>query len=201
MKKIHYIVIILISILSLSSCASFSGKIVRDKTTPLTKENIKSIEGTYAIESYDSYFQSTYKKKEVIQFSKSKGVSNIHYFTGAENITSTMSKKLVVAIKLLSKKEIKFTYKLQDSIVEEIILDMKLRGNGMIHLKNKEVNVMGIPMIFGNITVDKSRIGLSNNSDLIINNVHFLAGGVLILIGDSRRKNTTFYFKRLTSLS
>ncbi|MBC8753458.1 hypothetical protein H2O64_02165 [Kordia sp. YSTF-M3] len=200
MKKIQYIVITLISILSLASCASFSGKIIRDKTEILTKESIRNIEGTYEIQCYDSYFKSRVGR-EIIQFDKPNSDAFINSFTNTYTIDSTLVKKLVVDIKFISDKEISFTYRHQDSIVNETVLGVKLRKNGMLHLKNRERDMMGVPLIYGNFEISRSRIGLSKSNDLIINHVYHITGGALILLSDSRTRNTSYYFKRIEKTS
>jgi hypothetical protein len=199
MKRIYYIVIALIYILSLASCASFSTKIVKGKTTKLTKENIQNIEGTYEIQCYDSFFKSRVGRK-IIQFKNPNRDAFVNYFTNTYNIDSTIIKKLVVDIKLLSDKEIQFTYRHQDSIINETILGMKLRGNGMLHLKNRETTIMGVPFIYGNFEIYRSRIGLSKSKDLIINHAYHITGVALILLGDSRTSNTSYYFKKINTL-
>jgi len=192
MKHINHIILAALSALSLASCASFSEKIIRDKTEKLTKENIKNIEGTYEIQCYDSYFKSR-QGREIIQFKKPNRDVFVNYFTDTHTIDSTLVKKLVVDIKLISDKEIAFTYRHQDSIVNETVLGMKLRGNGMLHLKNRETDMMGVPLIYGNFEIYRSRIGLSKSNDLIINYVYHITGVALILFGDSR----TTYSKRI----
>ena len=199
MKKIALLVII--SML-LSNCASFSTRMIKDKITKLNQENIQTIEGRYEIACYDAYYVSSYTKRKIIQNRNTMYPETVNYFTNTIIPRRGNNINYTVDIKLLSDTEIQFTYRSKDNIiVQQATLEMKLRKNGMIHLKNVETNTKGIPLIFGNITVKKSRIGLRKNKDLIINNVDFNAGGFLILLGDSRRSNDSFYFKRIfTSL-
>lgn len=192
MKKMIVLIIVAIC---LSNCAAFSTKIIEGEITKLDRENIKTIEGSYELSCYDAYYLSTYGKREIVQFANKNDMANVNYFTDTIIPKKDRDTNYIVDIKLISDTEIQFTYQSKDKIISQSTLKMKLRKNGMIHLKNKETNTEGIPMIFGNITVQKSRIGIQKNKDLIINNVDFIAGGFLILLGDSRRSNTTYYFK------
>ena len=133
MKHTHYILIALVGILSLSSCASFSNKITRDQTKKLTKENVQNIEGTYEIECYDSYFKMR-SGREIVQYDKPNGGATINRFTNTSYIDPIIVKKLVVDIKLISNTEIKFTYRQEDTIIKETVLGMKIRRNGMLLL-------------------------------------------------------------------
>ncbi len=180
-----------------SNCASFSTKIIKNKITKLDRENIQTIEGRYEISCYNAYYLSTYGKREIVQYENPEDATTVNSFTNTIIPKRGTDTNYTVDIKLLSDTEIQFTYRSKNTVVSQTTMEMKLRKNGMIHLKNRETNIKGVPMIFGNITVEKSRIGVQKNNDLIITNVDFIAGGFLILLGDTRRTNTSFYFKRV----
>ncbi|MFK7747996.1 MAG: hypothetical protein AB8B65_06385 [Kordia sp.] len=194
MKKTHFRLLLIVFAISITSCASFSSRITQDQIIHLTEENIQNIEGTYEIESYDSYFKAG---KEIVEYKKTIQDTTIHNFTSTQDIDSTLLKKLVVDIKLLSNTKIKFTYRHQNTTIEETVLGMKLRKNGMIHLKNKKSHITGIPLLFGNLEIDKSRIGISKNNDLVIHNINHSTGGALIIFSSFDNHNTTYYFKRI----
>ncbi|WP_298418277.1 hypothetical protein [uncultured Kordia sp.] len=195
MKNIHYIFLLFIATLSLSSCASFSTKIIQDKTTKLTKENVQSIEGTYAIKSHKATFLSNNRK--VISYTNLKRNSTIDVLTTKKMFDSLSIEKLVVDIKILKKNKITFIYRNQDSIVHKETVKLKIRGNGMLHLKNRHTHITGVPLIFGGVDISRSRIGLSTENELFINSVHYSQRTALVLFGDDRRLNQTFYFKKV----
>ncbi|WP_430409889.1 hypothetical protein [Kordia sp.] len=198
MKKL---ILLIITAICLSNCASFSTKIIKEQITKLDRENIQNIEGSYALSCYDAHYLSTSKKRKVAQYENHIDVATVNSFTNTIIPRRGTDTNYTVDIKLLSDTEIQFTYRSENAIVNQTTLSMKLRKNGMIHLKNRETSTKGVPMIFGNISVERSRIGIRKNRDLILNNVEFIAGGFLILFGDGRRSNTTFYFKRIITPS
>ena len=198
--KNTYFFFLAITFIVTSSCAPFSNKITRDHSKKLTPQNMKLIEGTYEIACYDSYFKAR-SGNEIIQFKKHHGRNTVNELVGSYAIDTTLLKKLVVDVALLPNRELKFTYRDQDAIIGTTIVEMKLRRNGMLHLKNRETKITGIPLVLGSIEINRSRIGISENNDLLIHNIYHITGGFLILLGDSRNHNTTYYFKRIKNAS
>ncbi|WP_420572201.1 hypothetical protein [Kordia sp.] len=195
MEKIKYLVIILITLLSFSSCASFSEKIIENKTTPLTQEKLQHIEGTYAMKSYDSYIKLNIDKE--VQPLKEPKNNTISELTNGQSLDEIVLDKVKVDVKIVADDKIRFLYRIQDSIIKKDSFTFKLQENGMLHLENREIDSSGIPHFIGRIEIKKSRIGLSKNNDLLINHVYFKSNVALIL-GYSLKNNTSFYFKRLS---
>ena len=96
-----------------------------------------------------------------------------------------------VAIEILSKEEIRFSYRIQSTLIKQDIFTFKLRENSMLYLENRKATSTGIPHFIDSIKIKKSRIGLSKDNDLCINHVQHKSN-VAIILGHSQRIKRLF---------
>lgn len=187
-------IFLVICVLSLSSCVSFSNKVSKKESTKLTKKNIHAIEGTYEFQPYKSF---GINGKHV--YNLSNNIKNIDQYILGREIAFGSKSDYTVEIKVVSQHEVSFSFKNKNTLVYETTMKMKLKSNGFIHLKNKRVIVKGVPFIFGGITSSKMRIGLSKEGNLLLNYAHDSFASILIMVGGHSYNHSHHYKKINTS--
>ncbi|UUC45190.1 hypothetical protein [Flavobacterium cerinum] len=196
-EKIGLIVLMLCT---LCSCASFSKKIAFDNQIILKEESITKLNGTYEIESLKAIRKFESSKPDIIEndslnrFSLFKNIKEINPQL-REDIKNN-SKNYKVKIDIKDKNSISFSLLKNNSKIDSITMDFKIQNDGYLYLKNKNFKTKGIPGLWGNFSVNRTRIGINSNNNLIISNSYFLYGAVLILIGDTKKTSFSSEYKR-----
>lgn len=194
MKKTNLIILVIISIVSLASCASFNNKISKKESIKLTKETIHNINGTYEFQPFKSFGASGKRVYDI-----DTDTESIDFYILGTRLTFGPKSSYTVDVRVISKNEISFTFKNKDTLVFETTIKMKLRSNGLVYLKNKHVKVKGIPFVFGGITSNKMRIGLSKEGNLLLNYAYDSFASILIMAGGNSY-NRSHHYKKINTL-
>lgn len=191
--KMKSIIFTLISVLILSSCASFSSRIVKNNKTKLTENNFNKLEGNFEL-----FPDISYTDKGNPEIIKSKASLNSFYYFVSKNKTEFDSlANYSVELKWINSKKIKFIFKKENAKIDSTEISGKLKKNGLFHLDNKYVKRNGIPFIFGGYTSNKTRIGITKDNGLLVNYASDVSGALLIIIGDGFSYNSAYHFKRI----
>jgi len=92
------------------------------------------------------------------------------------------SKNYKLGLKVLSDKLIKIDYIQDDSVFRSRTLKTKLKKDGYLYLKNKNIGIRLIPYLLGGIDIKKSRITLSKEKNLVFDYSQHVSGAFLFLI-------------------
>jgi hypothetical protein len=194
MKNIKHLILIALSITCLSSCATFSKKIITDDRAKLTKETVHDINGTYEYQPFKSY---TGSGKNIHKVNTNR--EELDFYIVGTRSTFKLKESFTVDVKVISKNQVSFAFKSDNNLVFETTIKMKLRSNGLIHLKSKHVKIKGIPFIFGGITSSKMRIGLSKEGNLFLNYAHDSFTSIFIMVG-GHSYNDLHHYKKINTL-
>jgi hypothetical protein len=191
-NSIH--IFLIICVLSLSSCASFNNRISKKESIKLTKKTIHDIEGTYEFQPFKSFGARGKRVYDV-----SNDIKSIDQYLLGREIAFGPKSYYTVDVKVISKNQVSFAFKSDNNLVFETTIKMKLRSNGLIHLKSKHVKIKGIPFIFGGITSSKMRIGLSKEGNLFLNYAHDSFTSIFIMVG-GHSYNDLHHYKKINTL-
>lgn len=183
----------LIIIISLSSCASFSGKIIKKDKVKLTETDLKKITGTYELLpdiKYDAKGESEFIDKKA-------SLNNIYSFLSDTKIEFDSLKKYTVRLDLINKNKLKFMVSNEKIIVDSIVMTGKLKNNGLFHLDNKFLKCHGIPYLFGGCINHKTRIGITKDNGLVVNQAVDNSGAFLLFIWSGYSYNSAYHFKKI----
>jgi len=191
-------ILIILFLFSLNSCATFSNKITFENQVKLNKNTLSKINGFYETNSVKSIVKYQYSKPKEIENDTvnryplySTLQTNDGYATGSVVKLENYSTKIEVQ----DKSKIVITYLDKDKIIDEVILKYKLK-NGYLYLKNNNFKTKLIPGLCGNFEVDRTRIGLNSENNLIMNHSHYLYGAILFIIGDTKKSSFAGEYKR-----
>lgn len=181
-------------ILLLSSCASFSDKIVKENKQALSENDLSKMEGKFELFPDLKYDEKG--NEQGIDSQESKARYNLNYFVKSQKKEYVFSNSYIVEVKLLDKKRLQFITKKEDSIIENVELAGKLK-NGFFYLDNKYLKRNGIPYLAGGYDNHKTRIGLSKDDGLLVNYAYDNSGAILFMFWAGSSYNLGYHYKRI----
>lgn len=183
----------------LTSCATFSKRVAFTNQQKLNKQTISKINGFYELQSLKSIWRFEDLKPDLVE--KQDSIDRFPLYitlkTNAEyrNGTNLGLKNHKVKIEVKNFKTISISLCEESKTLEEITLDYKIK-RGYLYLKNNNFKTKWIPGLCGNFEVDRTRIGINSENNLILNHSHYIYGAVLFIIGDTKKTSFGSEYKR-----
>ncbi|WP_312136284.1 hypothetical protein [Sphingobacterium sp.] len=160
------------------SCVSFESTFNPYK---LDKHNLNQLDGIYEINH--AGYNSKYVKANNSYTSYSENFfKEIDRHLLRDTLKIDSSKNYKLGLKVLSDKLIKIDYIQDDSVFRSRTLKTKLKKDGYLYLKNKNIGIRLIPYLLGGIDIKKSRITLSKEKNLVFDYSQHVSGAFLFLI-------------------
>lgn len=108
------------------------------------------------------------------------------------------SKLYTVELNLISENELEAKYFEDGILFEKKIFKVVYKNDGYLYLDNKNFKIVLIPYIFGRIDIQRVRISLDKNGDLIFEVSHFSSGaGLLIIELHMKTDRNKYIYKRI----
>lgn len=174
MKRTIYL---LTAFLILQSCASFD----KDLKNPnlLNKNNISDLNGLYQITEID--YDSTYYNKNNRQiWMYNNFLKEIDRKLLKDSLNIDSLKSYQFGIKILNKKKVEIKYIENNNIIRIREIKTKLKNDGYLYLKNKNLGFILIPYIAGAIDIKRTRFTKSENGNLIFDVSNHTSGAILL---------------------
>jgi hypothetical protein len=187
MKNIIFILLLIV----ITGCATFNNKYVSSRTL-LEPDNIKTYNGVFAMTT-----DSGYNKKGELET-----IINQH---GNLSLYSVITNKILKRDSLATysakvnfqTNQIKFDFYKETKQFESVTIKARLRSNGMYYLDNSQVEVVGVPYIYGRTSHNKTRLGINKAGNMFVNTAGSEYGAVLFIIGDGHAYNSCPIFKAI----
>lgn len=183
-------IIFSILILILHSCATFSRKMIKDDLLIINTENVSMIDGEYDFKGYEHINSAGQKSEKIRNFA---GIMDLN------NIRIVDCDKVVIKSKALDKRktyELEFKLLKNDSVKYSFVYNGMLK-NGLLILSNYTSKCHGIPFLFGGCRSFQSRIGLTNQKNLLIQDYYDNSGAALFIMWAGYTINYAEKFKRI----
>lgn len=184
MNFIKYIVII--TTLSLTSCARYSYMVPKKEKLKLSIETLNTLEKTFSNTSYKDAVKKDDLKPNKINLSSVLSISDKTIYCERYSLKFITNDTLLI-------KDIDSTNK----VIFNKKLKGKLKNNGFFHLENPKVVYNGVPYILGGSSSKKTRVGFSIEGDLIVQKAVDHSGAFLLVISSGHSYNTVTYFKEI----
>jgi hypothetical protein len=179
-----------ILVLILNSCATFSRKMIKDDLSVITKENVSVIDGEYDFKGYEHINSAGKISEQTRDFA---GMIDL------KNSKIADCDKVVIKSKPLEKRktyELDFKLLKNDSVKYSFTYNGTLK-NGLLTLSNYTSKCHGIPFLFGGCRSFQSRIGLTGQKDLLIQDYYDNSGAALFIMWAGYTINYAEKFKRI----
>ncbi|WOI23860.1 hypothetical protein [Nonlabens ulvanivorans] len=184
-KSSYYLILLLVIILQ--SCATFDKELLN--TNPLHKENLSTLNGSYHIISIkDDSLAKKWNSKSSLQ--RNNFLKEIDRKELKDTLKIDSLKTYSVELEVLNPKQLQINYIENGRVFRERIIKTKLKKDGYLYLKNKNVQPVLIPYVMGAISIKKTRITKSIEGNLIFDaNDHRSGAAFLIMfLGWNRTK-------------
>lgn len=183
-------ILLTLAIFCINSCTAFSNSMIKDDVAVLTKKNISAIEGLYESKGFEYVNSENIKSSEVMGFAAMLRVN--HAVRGHYDKVEIRSKALDKA------KTYEITFRLldDDSVRYTITYPAYLK-NGLLKLGNYTSACRGVPYLLGGCITFQSRVGLTAQKDLLIQNYYENSGALLLLMWSGYTGNNAEKYKRI----
>ncbi|WP_353779868.1 hypothetical protein [Winogradskyella sp. 3972H.M.0a.05] len=101
-----------------------------------------------------------------------------------------------VKIKILNEKQLRFDFIKNDSTLKSQTFKYRLRKDGFIKLRNNNLQVVGVPWLFGGYKNVMYDLGLTKTDDLILHGYSEEAAAVMVALFAGRRYDIKNIYKR-----
>ncbi|MCP2026657.1 putative GH25 family protein [Flavobacterium sp. HSC-32F16] len=191
MKSVIYAFVLMLVV---SSCASFSNRMINKNKSSLSENDLVKLEGTYALFPDLKYDEKG--KVHSIDSQDPETRYNLNYFVKSEKSKYDYSDSYMVEVKFLDKNRLQFITKKENAIIENVELGGKLK-NGLFYLDNKYLKRNGVPYLAGGYDNYKTRIGLSKDNGLLVNYAFDNSGALLFMFWAGSTYNLGYHYKRI----
>ncbi|WP_236900635.1 hypothetical protein [Elizabethkingia ursingii] len=185
------VILLLVLCLILGSCVSFSNRMIKDDLTVIKKNNVNLIEGKYYSEGYEHINSSLNKSEKVEGFSK--------MLSQKSKVKSEEINEVEIILKPLAKNkayQLEFRLVKNDSVRYVFKHNAKLK-NGLLLLENYTSECHGIPYLLGGCENFQSRIGLTKDNHLLIQDYYENSGAALFIMWAGYSINYAEKYKRI----
>jgi hypothetical protein len=184
----------LIAFSLLQSCASFDKDLTNPP--PLNEKNLSDLNGVYEIKQID--YDTVFKKFDQQMWTGNNFLKEIDRKLIKDTLHLDSLKSYKFGLKVLNKRNIKISYIENDTVFRERILKAKLKKDGYLYLKNKNIGFLLVPYIAGGIDIKRTRLSKSKNRNLVFDYSHHRSGAFLIIAFlDGRTWKNRLEYKRI----
>lgn len=182
-------IIALISFIFLS-CASFKEKKTAYQKINSTNTNI--LNGTYSI------FASKSLKDDFFYFDNANEKFYRKYGRGnSDTIKFDTINGGLFKVLIKNEQEINLEFIRKNKVIKRQTLNYKIMKDGFLYIKNRNTIISGIPYLLGGVDVKKVRLSLTENNDLIIDDIFDSSGALLLIFGDAKVWENTNIYKKI----
>ena len=174
MKKI---ILVLLVAICLTNCAAFDKNLTN--SNQLQKNNLATLNGQYHITEIG--FDSVSKKYHSQLWTRTNFLREIDRKLLKDTLQIDSMKQYSFALKVIHKKKIKITYFENGVIFRERFIKTKLKKDGYLYLKNKNIGFVLIPYVFGALDVKRTRLTLDQDENLVFDSYNHRSGAVFIV--------------------
>lgn len=177
-------------IVSLNSCVSFSRKMIENDLLMLNKENVQMIDGQYEYKGYEHIVNNNTKSD------KTGSVGEMLAMKNGE--VKDFDKLIIKSVQLAKNKtyEVQFIFFKDSTIGYTFKYKAKLK-NGLFLLNNFTSHCDEIPYLFGGCRNFQSRIGLTQDHNLLIQDYYDNSGAFLLFFWSGYTINYAEKYKRI----
>lgn len=163
-------------------CRSFSKDLINAK--PLTEKTLSQLNGRYEITAKDFDSLSQTNRKQIWIYNNF--FTEIDRSLLRDTIKLDSLKTYHFELETVNPKKLKVKYIVQDTVFRSRLINTKLKKDGYLYLKNKNLKFLFLPYIAGAIDIKKCRLSASSDGNLIVDMMNHRSGAFLVIMMDGR---------------
>jgi len=164
---------LIILIFIFQSCATFKSS--PNEISTLERSNLELLNGRYEISS--SEHLEKFKSFDYHNF-----LREIDRKILKDTLDIDSTKHNQVELNVLNSRRLEVKYLEDDKVIRRRIIKIKLKKDGYLYLKNKNIGFSLIPYLFGRLDVKRTRVTINENDNLVLDVSHFRGGAVFLII-------------------
>ena len=185
MKKIVFYISIIFAI---QSCVSFDSNF--QSSSIKKKSEIQSINGIYEIiptrvDTFSEKYNPPYMGENFLEEIDRK------LFSQNRLKYDTKRFDYYVELEIENQKALILKYYKNDHFLESKRIKIKKKGDGYLYLKNRNVAFVGVPYLFGAIDVNRMRLIIDQEENLVLEVSNF-RGGAIFMVGFLNNNKTKY---------
>ncbi|TCC86613.1 hypothetical protein EZ428_23165 [Pedobacter frigiditerrae] len=146
-----------------------------ENPSPLTKSNVVSLNGKYSINA------SNEEEKTRKYWMYNNFLQELDRKLLADTFKIDSAKTYAVRLEVLANDKLKIDYIENGETIRERILNAKLKKDGYLYLKNKNVGLVLVPYVAGAIDIKKTRLSKTEDGELIFDVANHRSGAFMII--------------------
>lgn len=158
---------------AISSC-SFRRDLIN--SSPLRENNLHQLNGVYDVRDEDA--DSVSKR----YWMRNNFLTEIDRKILADTLKIDSLKSYAFKLSILSKKKMQISYIENNRVIRERYIKTKLKKDGYLYLKNKNLAFIFIPYLAGAIDIKKTRLSKSTTGELVFDIVSHRSGAFMLII-------------------
>lgn len=182
-----------------TGCASFRTKYQVDQNIILTKKNISKINKTFSNVPVSTVVKYNFSpQKTTIPDSLNDHYLVVYIKQNRQNGTNQkIDTETTVRILVRDKSKISFYTLKKGFINDSVTFKYKLKKDGFLYIKDSNFEINNVPFIYGGFEINRTRLGLNKNDELIFESSYYIYGAVLVIIGDDRKYKSSSLFRKI----
>ncbi|KQS91486.1 hypothetical protein ASG21_03170 [Chryseobacterium sp. Leaf394] len=166
------------------SCAGFKN--IQPAKTNNGKNVVDNIDGTYG--NLPSSGNGFYVRALTDVFDR-----NTNMFNWKEKY---VGEQIKVKLQMINNKRLNVFISQDEKILFNKNLRVKLKNDGYLYLKGKRLMIDGIPLVLGGWNIQKSRLRIDENNNLIVQSNYFFCNGFAVVMSDWKTLHYTLTFEK-----
>lgn len=169
--------VLVIVALCLSNCAVFDKNL--ENSNRLDKSDFNKINGQYHITEIG--FDSINKVHHSQMWTANNFLREIDRKLLKDTLHLDSMKRYKFELKIITDKKLKVTYYENDVVFRERFIKTKLRKDGYLYLKNKNIGFVLVPYIFGVLDVKKTRLTVDEDGNIVFDTYNHKSGAAFVV--------------------
>lgn len=172
--------------LGMVSCASYDY--YTKNPQKLTKASIYRLDGVYEATSIVDSLRLTKNQLDLTQLNFLKTIDR------EDTLVIDPGQKYTFIIKINSPKSLTVSFLRGGDIYGTQTIKTRLSNSGYLHLRNNNLEIWGVPILFGGYNQQKTRLSLDQNNVLLVDTCYDSFGSVFIfMMAGHNSSNRTSY--------
>lgn len=177
MLKMKHIFSCVLLVIGMQSCVTFERK--EQNPYMLNKENVKELSGSYQISQVNA--DSIFKKYPKNTRLYNNFLTEIDRKLLKDTLKLDSNSTYRFDLDIINDKQAKISYIENGKTIRVRNIRVKLKKDGYLYLKNKNVGFVIIPYLAGAIDIKKTRMTKTTNGNLIFDVVNHRSGAFMII--------------------
>lgn len=194
--KFSKTILLVMVFFTLVSCSTFQKNL--ENPTKLTKENVAQLDGMYTVVPTEKDTINTNGPSAIFRYGNL--ISELDRKLLKDTLRFDSTKKYTAQLKVQSPKLLQIKYFEDGKVYRTRNIKTRITNDGYLLLKNKNIGFVLVPFICGAIDINRTRITVDKEGDLLFDVANTRAGAALLIVfADGRTQKYRNSYGRISN--